>query len=100
MTSAETIRRARKRAGLTQAQLAERLGCSQSEVGRWERGAARPTYERLQEIVAACGLHLASQMYVADDSYDPHIAQQLAMPVAERVREAAERGRYYDRLRA
>lgn len=41
--TAETIRAVRQRLGLTQAQFAERLGCSTQAVSFWERGARTPT---------------------------------------------------------
>ena len=34
----EKLREARKAAGLTQAQLAERVGCYQKDIARWEAG--------------------------------------------------------------
>ena len=38
----ETLRPLRQRAGLTQAQLAERLGVSDRAVSRWENASALP----------------------------------------------------------
>lgn len=54
-----TIRDARRRAGLTQAGLAERLGTTQSSVARWERGATSPTVATLERIAGALGSALA-----------------------------------------
>jgi transcriptional regulator with XRE-family HTH domain len=90
MSSATIIRSARKRAGLTQAELAGRLGKSQSEIGRWERGQARPSFETLTQVVRACGLDLTAQVSAADDSYAPHIERMLRLRPADRVRRAAE----------
>jgi hypothetical protein len=90
MPSAVVIRNARKRAGLTQAQLAQRLDKSQSEIGRWERGEVEPSFETLQRIVAACGLELTTQLTRADDSYDAHIERMLRLSPADRVRRAAQ----------
>ena len=39
---AENIRDARKRMGITQEQLAERLGVTLGAVSKWERGASEP----------------------------------------------------------
>lgn len=50
------IRKARKAAGLTQRQLAERIGTDSFQVSRWERGANRPQYETLAALAAALGL--------------------------------------------
>jgi transcriptional regulator with XRE-family HTH domain len=89
VTSATLIRTARRRAGLTQGEVAERLGKTQSEIGRWERGEARPSFETLQRIVRACDLQLTTHLARADDSYLPHIERMLALSPLERVERAA-----------
>ena len=99
MTSAVIIRNARKRAALTQAELAERLGKSQSEIGRWERGEVLPSFETLERIVAACGLELAAHTYNADDSYEAHISDMLRLSPAERVLESTRQAQALLKLR-
>ena len=49
----EQIRQARRQAGLTQAQLAGRLGVAQSGISRIERGERPVTVEMLQAIAEA-----------------------------------------------
>lgn len=49
---------ARARAGLTQAQLAERMGTSQSAVARLESGKALPSVATLEKLAAATGSRL------------------------------------------
>lgn len=98
MSSATIVRNARKRAGLTQAELAGRLGKSQSEIGRWERGEVQPSFETLQRIAGACGLDLVAQLYNADDSYDAHIERMLRLSPGDRVRRAAEQARVFGAL--
>jgi transcriptional regulator with XRE-family HTH domain len=98
MTSATIIRNARRRAGLTQVQLAGRMGKSQPEIGRWERGEVQPSFETLQRIVAACGLELVAQTYNADDSYDAHISDMLRLSPRERVEESARQAEAFRRL--
>ena len=54
MTCEELIRKEREAAGMTQEQLAERMGVSRQAVGKWESGKARPTAEkqaRLSEVL-------------------------------------------------
>lgn len=46
----EQIRQARKSRGLTQAQLAERLGMSEMTVRRWETNQRSPRMEEIQRI--------------------------------------------------
>lgn len=61
------VREMRKRAGLTQAELAERIGTTQSAIARLERGHGRPTLERLSTIATACHLDLQVRLVDADD---------------------------------
>lgn len=49
---------ARARAGLTQAELAERMGTSQSAVARLESGAAKPSVATLEKLARATGSKL------------------------------------------
>jgi ribosome-binding protein aMBF1 (putative translation factor) len=49
---------ARARAGLTQAELAERMGTSQSAVARLESGKAKPSVATLEKLAAATGSKL------------------------------------------
>lgn len=59
MKVSELIRMARKRAGLTQAQLAEKAGTSQPAIARWEAGERDPGFDTLQRLIHACGLDLS-----------------------------------------
>lgn len=53
---ARNSRRARKRLGLSQAQVAERCGCSDSFVSEVERGRKYPSAEALERIAEALNL--------------------------------------------
>lgn len=46
----ENIRAARKKAGVSQKELAERLQVHQKDISRWENGAHIPTVEMLIKI--------------------------------------------------
>ncbi len=48
---AAAIRLARRRADLSQGELAERLGIRQSSVSQWERGTTEPTGRRLVDLI-------------------------------------------------
>lgn len=50
MLLAEKIRRMRERAGLTQEQLAEKLGVSRQVVTKWENGSGMPKIENLKAL--------------------------------------------------
>lgn len=55
MDASTLLRRARERAGLSQAALATGAGTSQSAVARYETGAAQPSLATLERLLAACG---------------------------------------------
>lgn len=53
MTTGQRIQQARKKAGLSQKQLGEKLGLSASMIGQWENDLRNPKYETLQKIAKA-----------------------------------------------
>lgn len=53
MNLGENIKKARKAAGVTQKQLAERMGVYQKDVSRWENGEHAPSIELLAGICKA-----------------------------------------------
>lgn len=56
MTTGQLIKAARKRAGMTQAELADKLNIPYQSVSQWERDTRNPKYETLQRIAAALGV--------------------------------------------
>ena len=52
------VHRLRTEAGLTQAELGERMGTTQSAIARMEGGGTRPTLETLEKLAAAVGAEL------------------------------------------
>ena len=46
----DRIRDARKAAGLTQRQLSERLGVSNTSISNWEKGLSRPDADMIQKL--------------------------------------------------
>ena len=55
----QNIRVARTEAGLTQTELAERLGIHQESVSRWERGTVTPSVSQVFRIAEALGIDAA-----------------------------------------
>ena len=51
----EKLREARQRAGMTQAQLAEAIGCKQKDVSRWEAGQIEPGVLTVKKMAQALG---------------------------------------------
>ena len=58
---APLMRAFRRQAGLSQAQLAERLGISRQAVGALERDPASASFERLMRVWAVLGLESSLQ---------------------------------------
>jgi transcriptional regulator with XRE-family HTH domain len=82
---ADLIREARRRAGLTQAQLAERAGTTQSAVARWERGRSAPSFDTVRRLVRACGFDLFVTIEEYDDSDIAQAEQLLRLTPDQRV---------------
>jgi len=99
MISADLLREARLRAGLTQAELGRRVGRPQSQIGRWERGEVKPSLETLRELIRACGLELTLGLANYDDSYDEWILRALEREPIERLKDAEARERAYEAIR-
>lgn len=57
-TFRELVHRLRKEAGLTQAELAARMGTTQSAIARMEGGGTRPTLDTLEKLASAVGADL------------------------------------------
>ena len=57
---------ARRRAGFSQRQLAERLGRPQSTIGRWETGARAPSVADVLDALAACNFELSPALVTRD----------------------------------
>jgi len=85
--AAVLLREARLRAGLSQSQLARRLGLSQASVAKLERQGSNPTLNTLDAALAATGhrlrLDAPAQFSGVDETL---IRQHLQLPVAERIR--------------
>lgn len=86
MRGGHLIKEARKRVGVTQSELARRLGTSQSLVARWENESVSPRYETLVRAIRACGLDLAVGLYTYDYDHDILIDEQLRLAPQERAR--------------
>jgi len=76
MRGSDLIREARRRAGLTQSQLAGRAGTTQSAIARAESGRRRPAFDEILRLVRLCGLDLNVRLVPYDDS---HVVQAEAL---------------------
>lgn len=80
-SASSLLREARRRAGMTQTQLAERAGTTQSVISAYESDRRQPSLPVLLRLVAATG-HALEGSLVAADSAPP---AALAGPLGRRV---------------
>jgi len=79
------IRQARSRAGLSQSELAARVGTTQPVVSRWERGGELPRIDALARVLQACGFEADLVFRRRDDVDRSQIAGTLALTPDERL---------------
>ena len=64
------IRRARRRAGISQAALASRLGTTKSAISRWENGQVDPSFGAVVRAAQACSSSV--ETLLSEREPDPH----------------------------
>jgi len=85
--ASEAIRNARIRAGITQTELARRLGTTQSAVARLEAPDSNPTVATLERALTATGHRLLLAAARAEPGVDETlIANRLRLSPADRLR--------------
>jgi transcriptional regulator with XRE-family HTH domain len=87
MDGGRLVREARLRAGLTQKELAQRSGTTQSAIARIERGTTEPSYERVRRLIRACGFELVPRIAPVDDSDWSVASGNQRLTVEARVRQ-------------
>src|SRR2546423_2773389 len=90
MVSWAIVQEGRRRAGLSQRELAARAGTSQSAIARIERGRQIPSVETLQRILKACDLELRLQIVPLDRHDDDLLEATLALSPQARILAVAE----------
>jgi len=85
MSGGVVIREARRRARISQAELARRLGTKQSVVARWETLATAPTVESVAAAARACGFDLDLRLRPVDADQERVITEQRMRSPADRV---------------
>ncbi len=95
------VQEARQHASLTQRELADRVGTSQSAIAKLEQGATNPTIDTLARCAAAAGFALRIEL-VPLSALDPVVErykqdvdrtllrENLRKPIDERLRTLAE----------
>ncbi|SRR5260221_2852622 len=93
------LREARRRAGLTQRELAAKAAIPQETIARIERGRADPRVNTLDRLLAACevGLEVMPRLGIGIDR--TQIQALLRLTPAERLAVAVANDRHYVELR-
>jgi transcriptional regulator with XRE-family HTH domain len=94
MLISNLVREARRRAGFTQAELAERAGVPKSTVGRIESGARLPSTEMVERLVRAAGLDVSVTLSEPDPGTDSMFERTLHRSPAERLADATRVARF------
>jgi len=79
------IREARKLAGLSQQELADRAGVPRQSIVCWERGSVEPGFDTVRRLLRSCGYDLAIVRYEPDASVDVRLGGKRRLTPQERV---------------
>ena len=94
MSISSLVKEARRRAGLTQAELARRAGVPKSTVGRVESGTRVPSSEMVERLVRAAGLNVTVSLSEPDPGTDSMFERTLRRSPAERLADATRAARF------
>ncbi len=94
MAISNLVREARRRAGYTQAELAQRAGVPKSTVGRIESGARVPSTEMVERLVRAAGFEVLISVSEPDPGTDTMFERTLRRSPAERLADATRVARF------
>jgi transcriptional regulator with XRE-family HTH domain len=95
----DLIREARRRAGLTQAELAGRAATTQSAIARWESGRTAVSLDDVRRLVRLCGFDLELTLVPRDDSDMAQAARLAGLSGQERIDRHARVARQLAALR-
>jgi len=96
MQGSTLVREARRRAGLLQRELAERVGTTQSAIARVESGATEPSLARVHELVRACGFDLHVRLVPADDTDVAAALRNRSLTPDERIHRVKRMQRFVE----
>ena len=99
VNAAEWLNGARRSAGLSQRQLAERSGTPQPTIARIEAGIQVPRVDTLDRLLRACGWELDMVPLRGQGEDRTLIAHWLSLDPLERAERGAAYGRFADELR-
>lgn len=99
MKASESLRAARRHAGLTQRELAARAGVPQSTIGRIEAGLVDPRQGTLTTLLRACGWDLEVLPSLGEGIDRTQIQERLRLTPRQRLEDAAFAAEQMRRIR-
>jgi transcriptional regulator with XRE-family HTH domain len=93
------LRMARRRAGLSQRELARRAGVPQATISRIENGVVSPTVDTLEPLIRACGMELEVLEPAGGGVDRSLLAERLRLSPVQRAASAAQAVEGLKRLR-
>jgi transcriptional regulator with XRE-family HTH domain len=99
MDASRVLRQARRRAGLTQRQLASKAGVPQPMIARIESGAVIPRVDTLDKLLEACGEGLESHPRPGRGLDRTGYVELLRKSPSDRLRQASSSAYGLARLR-
>ncbi len=85
MNAARVLREARRAAGLTQRQLAERAGVPQPSIARIESKRVVPRVDTLDRLLRACGRSLEATRRLGEGVDRTHMRELLKLTASDRA---------------
>src|SRR3954466_14997315 len=85
MYGGDLVKEARRRADLTQRELAKRAGTTQSSIARLETGQTSPSFDLVIRLIKRCGFRLDVFLDPYDDSDVAQAESLLRLPVGGRL---------------
>ena len=95
----DLVREARRRARMSQRELAEKAGTTQSAIARIETGRSTPSFDTVLRLVRLCGLDLDVMLVDRDESDWEQAARLLGRTPDARVRHAERVARQLRQMR-
>lgn len=93
MTTGQRIKAARKKAEMTQAELAAKLGIPYQSIGQWERDIRNPKRETLERIADALGVYYLD-LYGDEESSEIAAFIQSGMKLGLNAQTALQRSEF------
>ena len=93
------LREARHRAGLSQAELADRAGTSQPAIARYEKARSMPDLSTLHRLVEACGFELRLELAQPDPQREANERAAFERSVEQRLHAVEQYAELVSQLR-